>query len=100
MDYDELVNDIVKQVRVRYDDYVKYQESKFITVDSFDEVAEQLLDEVLDDYLIYEEDMATIFTATCDNIGEVLFGYTPHIVGGDNAYDAFRSDCVEALDIK
>lgn len=100
MDYDELVRDIVRQVRVRYDDYVKYQESKFITVDSFDEVAEQLLDEVLDDYLIYEEDMATIFTATCDNIGEVLLGYTPHIVGGDNAYDTFRSDCVEALDIK
>lgn len=100
MDYDELVRDVVKQVYVRYDDYVKYQESKFITVDSFDEVAEQLLDEVLDDYLIYEEDMATIFTATCDNIGEVLLGYTPHIVGGDNAYDAFRSDCVEALDIK
>lgn len=100
MDYDELVSDIVRRVRVRYDDYVKYQQSKFITVDSFDEVAEQLLDEVLDDYLIYEEDMATIFTATCDNIGEVLFGYTPHIVGGDNAYDVFRSDCVEALDIK
>lgn len=100
MDYDELVSDIVKQVYVRYDGYVKYQESKFITVDSFDEVAEQLLDEVLDDYLIYEEDMATIFTATCDNIGEVLLGYNPHIVGGDNAYDVFRSDCVEALDIK
>lgn len=100
MEYYKLIRDVVRQVRVRYNDYVKYQESKFITVDSFDEVAEQLLDEVLDDYLIYEEDMATIFTATCDNIGEVLFGYTPHIVGGDNAYDVFRSDCVEALDIK
>lgn len=100
MEYYKLMKDVVGKVRVRYDDYVKYQESKFITVDSFDEVAEQLLDEVLDDYLIYEEDMATIFTATCDNIGEVLLGYTPHIVGGDNAYDAFRSDCAEALDIK
>lgn len=25
MDYDELVNDIVKQVHVRYEDYVDYQ---------------------------------------------------------------------------
>lgn len=100
MDYDELVSDIVKQVHVCYEDYVDYQKSEGLDVEPFDAMAEQLLDEVLDDYLIYEEDMATIFTATCDNIGEVLFGYTPHIVGGDNAYDVFRSDCVEALDIK
>lgn len=100
MDYDELVSDIVKQVHVRYEDYVDYQKSEGLDVEPFEAMVEQLLDKVLDDYLIYEEDMATIFTATCDNIGEVLFGYTPHIVGGDNAYDVFRSDCVEALDIK
>lgn len=40
MEYYKLIRDVVRQVRVRYDDYVKYQESKFITVDSFDEVAE------------------------------------------------------------
>lgn len=28
MDYDELVNDIVKQVHVRYEDYVDYQKSE------------------------------------------------------------------------
>lgn len=100
MDYDELVSDIVRQVHVRYEDYVDYQKSEGSDVKPFDAMAEQMLDAELDDYLIYEEDMATIFTATCDNIGEVLFGYTPHIVGGDNAYDVFRSDCVEALDIK
>lgn len=33
MDYDELIKDVAKQVHVRYGDYVKYQESKFITVD-------------------------------------------------------------------
>ena len=36
MDYDELVSDIVKQVHVRYDDYVDYQKSNGLVVDSFD----------------------------------------------------------------
>lgn len=38
MDYDELVNDVVKQVHVRYEDYVQYRESEGFAVDSFDEV--------------------------------------------------------------
>lgn len=37
MDYDELVDDIVKQVHARYDDYVEYRKSNGLVVDSFDE---------------------------------------------------------------
>ena len=47
MDYDELVNDIVKGVHARYDDYVEYRKSNGLVVDSFDEVVEQLLDDDL-----------------------------------------------------
>lgn len=52
MDYDELVDDIVKQVHARYEDYVEYQESENLDVEPFEEVAEQLLDDELDDSLI------------------------------------------------
>ena len=71
MDYDELVADIVKQVHVRYKDYVEYQESENLDVESFEEVAEQLLNDELD-------------TAPFD-------GGTP--------YEAFHSDCLSKLNI-
>lgn len=98
MDYDELIKDVAKQVHVRYGDYVKYQESKFITVDSFDEAAEQLLDEVLDDYLIYTADQWTIIQATCDDCSE-LFLNGSTTFDRSTPYDAFRSDCLTELDI-
>lgn len=40
MDYDELVNDIVKGVHARYEDYVEYQKSENLDVEPFEEVAE------------------------------------------------------------
>lgn len=40
MDYDELVRDVVKQVRVRYKDYVDYQKSEGLDVEPFDAMAE------------------------------------------------------------
>lgn len=40
MDYDELVSEIVKQVRVRYKDYVDYQKSEGLSVEPFDAMAE------------------------------------------------------------
>lgn len=48
MDYDELVSDIVKQVHVRYEDYVDYQKSEGLDVEPFDAMAEQLLNDKLD----------------------------------------------------
>lgn len=39
MDYDELVRDTVKQVRVRYKDYVDYQKSEGLDVKPFDAMA-------------------------------------------------------------
>lgn len=98
MDYDELIKEVAKQVHVRYGDYVKCQESKFITVDSFDEVAEQLLDEVLDDHLIYTADQWTIIQATCDDCSE-LFLKGSTTFDRSTPYDAFRSDCLTELDI-
>lgn len=53
MDYDELVSDIVKQVRVRYEDYVDYQKSEGLDVEPFEAMAEQMLNDELDDSLIY-----------------------------------------------
>lgn len=49
MDYDELVSDIVKQVHVRYEDYVDYQKSEGLNVEPFDAMAEQMLDDELGD---------------------------------------------------
>lgn len=39
MDYDELVNDIVKQVHVHYEDYVDYQKSEGLVVEPFEAMA-------------------------------------------------------------
>lgn len=48
MDYDELVDDIVKQVHARYEDYVEYQESENLNVEPFEEVAEEILKREID----------------------------------------------------
>ena len=57
MVYDELVNDIVKQVRVRYEDYVDYQKSEGLDVEPFEAMTEQMLNDELDDSLIYYNQM-------------------------------------------
>ena len=65
MDYDELVSDIVKQVHVRYEDYVDYQKSEGLDVEPFDSMAEQLL-------IIYYNQMWTIIEHTCDDVNELF----------------------------
>lgn len=98
MDYDELVNDIVKGVHARYDDYVEYRKSNGLVVDSFDEVAGQLLDDELDDSLIYHYQMLTIIEHTCDDIGSLFYNGTAPFDGG-TPYEAFHSDCLSKLNI-
>lgn len=98
MDYDELVNDIVKGVRARYDDYVEYRKSNGLVVDSFDEVVEQLLDDELDDSLIYHYQMLTIIEHTCDDIGSLFYNGTAPFDGG-TPYEAFHNDCLSKLNI-
>jgi hypothetical protein len=98
MDYDELVSDIVKQVRVRYEDYVQYRESEGFAVDSFDEVAEQLLADELNDSLIYYHQMWTIIEHNCDDVSSLFYDGAATFDGA-TPYDAFYSDCAKALDI-
>lgn len=57
MDYDEIVRDIVKQVHVRYEDYVDYQKSEGLDVEPFDAMAEQLLEEEVTNSIIYYNQM-------------------------------------------
>lgn len=98
MDYDELVDDIVKQVHARYEDYVEYQESENLDVEPFEEVAGQLLDDELDDSLIYHYQMLTIIEHTCDDIGSLFYnGTAPFDVG--TPYAAFWNDCFNKLNI-
>lgn len=99
MDYDELVNDIVKQVHVRYDDYVEYQKSEGLDVKSFSEMAEELLNDELDDSLIYYWQMWTIIEQTCDNTG-ALFTDGAATFDGTTPYEAFWNDCYNKLDIE
>lgn len=53
MDYDELVSDIVRQVHVRYEDYVDYQKSEGLNVEPFDAMAEQLLEDEVTNSIVY-----------------------------------------------
>ena len=93
MDYDELVDDIVKQVHARYEDYVEYRKSNGLVVDSFDEVVDEL-----DDSLIYHYQMLTIIEHTCDDIGSLFYNGTAPFDGG-TPYEAFHSDCLSKLNI-
>ena len=72
MDYDELVNDIVKQVHVRYEDYVDYQKSEGLDVEPFDAMAEQLLEDEVTNSIIYYNQMWTIIEHTCDDVNELF----------------------------
>lgn len=98
MDYDELVNDIVKAVYARYDDYVEYRKSNGLVVDSFDEVVEQLLDDELNDSLIYYHQMWTIIEHTCDDTSSLFYDGTATF-DGTTPYETFRNSCIDKLNI-
>lgn len=98
MDYDELVSDIVKQVHVRYEDYVDYQKSNGLDVEPFDAMAEQLLNDELDDSLVYYNQMWTIIERTCDDTG-TLFNSGTATFDGTTPYEAFWNDCANELDL-
>lgn len=98
MDYDELVDDIVKQVHARYEDYVEYQKSENLDVEPFEEVAWQLLDDELDDSLIYYYQMLTIIEHTCDDIGSLFYNGTATF-DGTTPYETFRNSCIDKLNI-
>lgn len=98
MDYDELVSDIVKQVHVRYEDYVDHQKSQGLDVEPFEEMAEQLLNDELDNSLIYYNQMWTIIEHTCDDAG-VLFTSGAATFDGTTPDEAFWNDCADKLDI-
>lgn len=98
MDYDELVDDIVKQVHASYDDYVEYRKSNGLVVDSFDEVVEQLLDDELDDSLIYYHQMWKIIEHTCDDISSLFYDGTATF-DGTTPYETFRNSCIDKLNI-
>lgn len=98
MDYDELVNDIVKQVHVRYGDYVDYQKSEGLDIEPFEEMAEQLLNDELDYSLIYYYQMWTIIEHTCDDTSELFYNGSATF-DGTTPYETFRDSCIDKLDI-
>lgn len=98
MDYDELVSDIVRQVHVRYEDYVDYQKSEGLDAEPFDAMAEQLLADELNDSLIYYHQMWTIIEHTCDDVSSLFYDGAATFDGA-TPYDAFYSDCAKALGI-
>ena len=96
MDYDELVSDIIKQVHARYEDYVDYQKSEGLDVEPFEEMAEQLLNDELDNSLIYYNQMWTIIEHTCDDVNE-LFDTGFATFDETSPYRAFCNDCANIL---
>lgn len=98
MDYDELVSDIVKQVHVRYEDYVDYQKSEGLDVEPFEAMAEQMLNDELNDSLIYYHQMWTIIEHNCDDVSSLFYDGAATFDGA-TPYDAFYSDCAKALGI-
>lgn len=99
MDYDELVRDIVKQVRVRYENYVDYQKSEGLSVEPSEAMVEQMLNDELDDSLIYYYQMWTIIEHTCDETGKLFITGTATF-DGTTPYAAFWNDCYNKLDIQ
>lgn len=96
MDYDELVSEIVKQVHVRYEDYVDYQKSEGLGVEPFEEVVEQLLADELNDSLIYYHQMWTIIEHTCDDTSALFYNGNATF-DGTTPYEAFLNDCANKL---
>lgn len=77
MDYDELVRDIVKQVHVRYEDYVDYQKSEGLDVEPFEAIAEQ----------------------TCDDTSALFYNGNATF-DGTTPYEAFWNDCYNKLNVQ
>lgn len=98
MDYDELVNDVVKQVHVRYEDYVDYQKSEGLDVEPFEAMAESLLEDEVSNSIIYYHQMWTIIERTCDDVNE-LFDTGFATFDGTSPYEAFLNDCTNKLDL-
>ena len=98
MDYDELVADIVKQVHASYKDYVEYQESEDLDVEPFDDVAERLLSDEIDDSIIYYYQMLTIIEYACDDVNSLFYNGTATF-DGTTPYIAFYNDCLSKLNI-
>lgn len=96
MDYDKLVSDIVKQVHVRYEDYVQYQESEGLDVEPFDAMAEQLLEDEVTNSIVYYNQMWTIIERTCDDVNE-LFDTGFATFDKTSPYRAFCNDCANML---
>lgn len=96
MDYDELVSDIVKQVHVRYEDYVDYQKSNGLDVEPFDAMAEQLLEDEVTNSIIYYNQMWTIIEHTCDDVNK-LFDTGFATFDETSPYRAFCNDCANIL---
>lgn len=98
MDCDKLVSDIVKQVHVRYEDYVDYQKSEGLDVELFEAMAGQMLNDELGDSLIYYYQLWTIIEHTCDDTSALFYNGNATFDGA-TPYDAFYSDCAKALGI-
>ena len=96
MDYDELVNDIVKQVHVRYEDYVDHQKSEGLDVEPFDAMAEQLLKDEVTNSIIYYNQMWTIIERTCEDVNE-LFDTGFGTFDETSPCGAFLNDCTNIL---
>lgn len=99
MEYDELVSDIVRQVHVRYDDYVDFRESEGLDVEPFEEIAYELLDNVLDNSLIYCHQMWTIIEHTCDDTSELFYNGATTF-DGTTPYESFWNDCYNKLNVQ
>lgn len=98
MGYDELVSDIVRQVHVRYEDYVGFRESEGLDVEPFEAMAEQMLNDELDDSLIYYYQLWTIIKHTCDDTSTLFYNGNATF-DGTTPYEAFWNDCAKALGI-
>lgn len=99
MDYDELVRDIVKQVHGCYEDYVDYQKSEGLDVEPFEAIAEQMLNDELDDSLIYYYQMWTIIEHTCDDTSALFYNGNATF-DGNTPYEAFWNDCYNKLNVQ
>ena len=98
MDYDELVRDIIKQVHVRYADYVDYQKSTGLNVEPFEAMAESLLEDEVSNSIIYYHQMWTIIEHTCDDVNE-LFDTGFATFDEASPYSAFWHDCYNKLNV-
>ena len=98
MDYDELVSDIVRQVHVRYEDYVDYQKSTGLNVEPFEAIAEQLLEDEVTNSIVYYNQMWTIIERTCDDVNE-LFDTGFATFDETSPYGAFLNACYNKLDL-